>query len=102
MSNGTAGEREVGIPRGNRSHGDTRCRLGRRTATIVEMSRKRRTRHVTMTLRPGEHAGPAARSTRTKAMLLLSMVGMTLLVAACGRASDAEIMSAIGITPTPT
>ena len=57
---------------------------------------------MTMTPRTGEYAGPAARSTRTKALLLLGMVGMTLLVAACGRASDAEIMSAIGITPTPT
>ena len=35
-------------------------------------------------------------------MLLFGMVGMTLLVAACGRASDADIFSAIGITPTPT
>ena len=57
---------------------------------------------MTMTPRTGEHAAPAARSTRTKALLLFGMVGMTLIVAACGRASDAEIFSAIGITPTPT
>jgi mono/diheme cytochrome c family protein len=57
---------------------------------------------VTITPRTGEHANPAARSTRTKALLLFGMVGMTLIVAACGRASDADILSAIGITPTPT
>ncbi len=57
---------------------------------------------MTMTPRTSERANPASRSTRTKAMLLLGMIGMTLLVAACGRASDSEILSAIGITPTPT
>lgn len=57
---------------------------------------------MTMTPRPVERPHPASRSTRTKALLLVGMIGMTLLVAACGRASDAEIFEAIGITPTPT
>jgi len=43
-----------------------------------------------------------AMATRTRAGLLLTLGVVALLVVACGRASDAEIFSAIGITPTPT
>lgn len=39
---------------------------------------------------------------RTRAGLLVTLTAVALLVMACGRASDAEIFSAIGITPTPT
>lgn len=41
-------------------------------------------------------------ATRTRAGLLATLAGVALLVVACGRASDAEIFSAVGITPTPT
>ena len=39
---------------------------------------------------------------RTRAFLLVAVVGVALVVAACGRASQAEINQALGITPTAT
>src|SRR5215210_4918243 len=39
---------------------------------------------------------------RTRAFLLVSVIGTVLLVAACGRATETEINQALGITPTPT
>jgi mono/diheme cytochrome c family protein len=39
---------------------------------------------------------------RTRATLLVSVIGVALVVAACGRASEDEINRALGITPSPT
>lgn len=39
---------------------------------------------------------------RTRAFSLVSVTALVLLVAACGRATDAEIDQALGITPTAT
>ena len=39
---------------------------------------------------------------RTRAFLLVAIVSVALLAAACGRATEAEINQALGITPTAT
>ena len=39
---------------------------------------------------------------RTRALLLVAIVGVALLAAACGRATDAEINQLLGITPSAT
>ena len=39
---------------------------------------------------------------RTRPALLTTIIGVAVLVAACGRASEQEINQALGITPTPT
>jgi mono/diheme cytochrome c family protein len=39
---------------------------------------------------------------RTRATLLVSVIGVALVVAACGRASEEDINRALGITPSPT
>lgn len=39
---------------------------------------------------------------RTRLTLLVAIMGVAFLVAACGRATEKEINQALGITPTPT
>lgn len=40
--------------------------------------------------------------TGKRATLLVTLIGVAIFVAACGRASDNDIFQALGITPTPT
>lgn len=42
------------------------------------------------------------RQTQQRAALLLAIGGLALALVACGRASEADILSAVGITPTAT
>jgi mono/diheme cytochrome c family protein len=51
---------------------------------------------------PRRFATIQARSRRGRAALLVSLVLITVAVAACGRATEEEINQALGITPTPT
>lgn len=51
---------------------------------------------------PRSFATDHARFPRNRAALMVSMVVITLAVAACGRATEEEINQALGITPTPT
>jgi mono/diheme cytochrome c family protein len=39
---------------------------------------------------------------RTRALLLVMTIGIAVIAVACGRASESDINSALGITPSPT
>jgi mono/diheme cytochrome c family protein len=39
---------------------------------------------------------------RTRALLLVMTIGIAVVAVACGRASESDINSALGITPSPT